>query len=78
MTVVYCIVCRVQIESERKDETKIFQQDENWKKYERKPGILFMEAGELEKKYFKSNRNSYWLGLFRVSEYFPVFLFLRD
>jgi hypothetical protein len=59
-----CIVCGIGIISAK---DMIFDQDDKWIKYHANPGVLFLDAEEIEKKYFTNH--SHWQGLYRLSEF---------
>lgn len=63
-----CCVCGCHVYSLR-DTT--FVEDENWKKHHEHPGFLFMDAKELEGKYFKHDITATWKTFYRLSRSSP-------
>lgn len=49
-----------------------FEEDENWKKYREHPGFLFIDARELEGKYFRHYCLSTWKTFHRLSRCLPL------
>ena len=77
MQLASCFVCREHVGDRTWCYTKsaLFLEDKSWKKYYQSdlsnPEALFVDAADLERKYFKPWGDAHWRHLYRLSEYSP-------
>lgn len=74
MQLASCFVCREHVGDRTwcYTESTLFLEDKSWKKYyQSNSEARFVNAAELERKYFKPRGNAHWRHLYRLSEYSP-------